>query len=121
MNRSTIGSLELKRKIPAKTKTLIIGRGVVATIYGWALSNAGFNVTHVVRREGLPTTDTLDVLDLRAGFPKHTRASYVPKTVGQISSCAGFGISASAALRKRPCRNARVFIVTKKTGTKIKT
>jgi len=43
-------------------KVLIIGRGVVGTIYGWALSKAGIDVTHVVRKEGLPATDTLDIL-----------------------------------------------------------
>jgi len=51
-------------------KTLIIGRGVVGTIYGWALSKAGIDVTHVVRKEGLPATDTLDLLDLRTGFER---------------------------------------------------
>jgi 2-dehydropantoate 2-reductase len=66
-------------------KVLIIGRGVVGTIYGWALSTAGTDVTHVVRKEGLPATETLDLLDLRAGYPKHTRTTYVPKTVRQIS------------------------------------
>jgi ketopantoate reductase len=58
-------------------KVLIVGRGVVGTIYGWALSNAGIDVTHVVRREALPATDTLDVPDLRAGHPKHVRATHV--------------------------------------------
>jgi ketopantoate reductase len=58
---------------------------VVGTIYGWALSKAGIDVTHVVRKEGLPDTDTLDLLDLRPGYPKNTRVSYAPKTVAQIS------------------------------------
>lgn len=66
-------------------KVLIIGRGVVGTIYGWALSKAGIDVTHVVRTEGLPSTDTLDLLDLRPGYPKNIRLTYAPKTVGQIS------------------------------------
>jgi len=48
-------------------KVLVIGRGVVGTIYGWALSKAGIDVSHVVRKEGLPDTDTLDLLDLRPG------------------------------------------------------
>jgi len=73
-------------------KVLIIGRGVVGTIYGWALSKVGIDVTHVVRKEGLPTTDTLDLLDLRPGYPKNTRATYAPKTVGQISPSDGFDL-----------------------------
>jgi len=63
---------------------------VVGTIYGWALSMAGIDVTHVMRKEGLPATDTLDLLDLRAGYPKHTWKTYAPKTVGQISPSDGF-------------------------------
>jgi 2-dehydropantoate 2-reductase len=66
-------------------RVLIIGRGVVGTIYGWALSKAGIDVTHIVRKEGLPATNTLDLLDLRTGYPRHSRVTYVPKTLGQIS------------------------------------
>jgi 2-dehydropantoate 2-reductase len=73
-------------------KVLIIGRGVVGTIYGWALSKAGMDVTHVVRKEGLPDTDTLDLLDLRPGYSKNTRVTYVPKTVAQISPSDGFDL-----------------------------
>src|SRR5271157_5762177 len=73
-------------------KTLIIGRGVVGTIYGWALSMAGVDVTHVVRKEGLPSTDTLDLLDLRPGYPKNARVTYAAKTVGQISPSDGFDL-----------------------------
>jgi 2-dehydropantoate 2-reductase len=72
-------------------KVLIIGRGVVGTIYGWALSQAGVDVTHVVRRE-LPNTATLDLLDLRPGYPKNTRVTYVPKTVAQIGPADGFDL-----------------------------
>ena len=70
-------------------KVLIIGRGVVGTFYGWALSQAGTDVTHVVRKE-LPATATLDLLDLRPGYPKHLRATYTPKTVWQIGPFDGF-------------------------------
>lgn len=73
-------------------RVLIIGRGVVGTIYGWALSKAGIDVTHVVRKEGLPDTDTLDLLDLRPGCSKHTRVSYAPKAVVQISPSDGFDL-----------------------------
>jgi 2-polyprenyl-6-methoxyphenol hydroxylase-like FAD-dependent oxidoreductase len=63
-------------------KVLIIGRGVAGTIYGWALSKVGIDVTHVVRREGLPDTETLDLLDLRPGHPKHARlGTRLPNTL----------------------------------------
>jgi 2-dehydropantoate 2-reductase len=71
-------------------KILIIGRGVVGTIYGWALSKAGIDVTHVVRKVGLPAAETMDLLDLRTGYPKHTRVTYAPRTVGQVSPSDGF-------------------------------
>ncbi len=73
-------------------KVLIVGRGVVGTIYGWALSQAGIDVTHVVRKDGLPATDTLDLLDLRPGYPKHARVTYAPKTLLQISPADGFDL-----------------------------
>ena len=71
-------------------KILIVGRGVVGTIYGWALSQAGFDVTHVVRKEGLPASVTLDLLDLRAGYAKHRKATYTPKTVTQLEPAGDF-------------------------------
>jgi 2-dehydropantoate 2-reductase len=73
-------------------KVLIIGRGVVGTIYGWALSKAGIDVTHVVRKQGLSDTDTLDLLDLRPGYSKNTRVSYAPKTVTKITPADGFDL-----------------------------
>jgi len=72
-------------------KVLIIGRGVVGTTYGWALSQAGIDVTHVVRKE-LPGTANLDLLDLRPGYQKHARVTYVPKTVTQIGPADGFDL-----------------------------
>lgn len=72
-------------------KVLIVGRGVVGTIYGWALSKAGIDVTHVVRKE-MPESDTLDLLDLRNGYPKNARVIYAPKTVGQIAPADGFDL-----------------------------
>ena len=71
-------------------KVLVIGRGVVGTIYGWALSKAGIDVNHVVRKEGLPDTDTLDLLDLRPECSKSKRVSYAPKAVAQINHSDGF-------------------------------
>jgi 2-dehydropantoate 2-reductase len=74
------------------TKVLIVGRGVVGTIYGWALSQAGIDVTHVVRKDGLAPAVTLDLLDLRPGYAKHARVTYAPKTVLQIAPSDGFDL-----------------------------
>ena len=81
-------------------KVLIIGRGVVGTIYGWALSKAGIDVTHVVRhsvfKPGLPGTVTLDLLDLRPGYPKHARVTYSPKTITEIGLAGSTGSTGPA-------------------------
>ena len=53
-------------------KVLVTGRGVVGTIYGCALSKEGIDVTHVVRKEGLPDTDTLDLRPKRSCSPNRT-------------------------------------------------
>ena len=91
-------------------RVLIIGRGVVGTIYGWALSKVGVDVTHVVRKEGLPETVTLDLLDLRPGYSKHTRVSYVPKTVGQISPSDGFDLVIVATKHYQAAEAVRQYL-----------
>ena len=91
-------------------KTLIIGRGVVGTIYGWALSKAGIDVTHVVRKEGLPSTDTLDLLDLRPGYPKNTRVTYAAKTVGQISPLDDFDLAIVATKHYQAAEAIRQYL-----------
>lgn len=73
-------------------RILIVGRGTVGTIYGWALSNAGLDVTHVVRNAALPAIATLDLLDLRPGYPKHACVTYAPQTVLQIGPADGFDL-----------------------------
>jgi 2-dehydropantoate 2-reductase len=91
-------------------RVLIIGRGVVGTIYGWALSKAGIDVTHVVRKEGPPATETLDLLDLRRGYAKHTRATYAPKTVGQISRFDGFDLMIVATKHYQAVQAIRQYL-----------
>jgi 2-dehydropantoate 2-reductase len=47
---------------------LIIGAGIVGSIYGWSLTNAGHAVTHLVRpgrAEALSDGISMDILDLR--------------------------------------------------------
>lgn len=70
-------------------KSLIVGSGVIGTIYGWALSEAGVDVTHFVRqgkcensRRGL----ALDILDERKGHKKYNTPLYIPRCTESISS-----------------------------------
>src|SRR5262245_24003530 len=63
-------------------KILIVGTGVIGVNYGWALSEAGNEVTHFVRpgkgdRPG--GTIHLDVIDDRKG---HTPAWFAKQTTG---------------------------------------
>jgi len=91
-------------------KVLIIGRGVVGTVYGWALKQAGIDVMHVVRKEGLPDTATLEVLDLRPGYPKNARVTYAPKTVGQIDPSDGFDLAIVATKHYQAAQAIRQYL-----------
>jgi 2-dehydropantoate 2-reductase len=91
-------------------KVLIIGRGVVGTIYGWALSKAGIDVTHVVRKAGLPDSDILDLLDLRPGYSKNMRVSYVSKTVAQIGPADGFELVIVATKHYQAAQAIRQYL-----------
>jgi 2-dehydropantoate 2-reductase len=60
-------------------KVLIIGAGVVGSIFGWALNQGGHDVTHFVRpsraarfTNGMP----VDVIDRRPQHPKHVQQIY---------------------------------------------
>jgi ketopantoate reductase len=60
-------------------KILIIGAGIIGSIYGWALSAVGHKVTHLVRagragalRDGI----SVDILDRRKGQPRRYRGIY---------------------------------------------
>lgn len=68
-------------------KTLIVGTGIIGVIYGWALSQAGIDVTHYVRlgratkfNDGL----TLDVLDERKDHKKYNISKYELKCTEKI-------------------------------------
>ena len=91
-------------------KVLIVGRGIVGTVYGWALSTAGVDTTHVVRREGLPATQSLDLLDLRPGHSKHSRVAYAPKTVRQIGASDGFDLVIVATKHYQAAQAIRQYL-----------
>ena len=73
-------------------KTLIVGTGVIGTIYGWALSEGGVDVTHLVRR-GRPTGQVslrLDVLDERKGHVPNNVTTYRASLIDAVAPDAGF-------------------------------
>jgi ketopantoate reductase len=68
-------------------KTLVIGTGSIGIIYGWALSLAGIDVTHLVRsgrKKMLEKSIPLDVIDSRKGYPKKQDTQYTPCCVENI-------------------------------------
>jgi ketopantoate reductase len=72
-----------------KMKTLVLGTGVIGTIYGWALAEAGIDVTHFVRQGQSASYEkgvTLDLLDERQGHKEKNVTEYVPKCVEAISA-----------------------------------
>src|SRR3972149_2133699 len=74
-------------------KTLIIGTGIIGVIYGWALSKAGVDVTHFVRKdrkEQFKGGITLDLLDERKGHPKNNVAKYALKCVEELAPSDGY-------------------------------
>ena len=74
-------------------KTLIVGTGVIGTIFGWALAEAGIDVTHYIRsgekktyRHGLD----LDLLDERKGHPGKNLAHYDIHCVEEVAPEGGY-------------------------------
>jgi ketopantoate reductase len=76
-------------------QTLIVGTGVIGTIYGWALAEAGVEVTHLVRpgrKAQLGEAFRLDLLDERKGHEKENLAEYTPKVVEELSPSDGYDL-----------------------------
>ncbi len=74
-------------------KTLIVGMGNIGIIHGWALSEAGVDVAHVVRPGKARLYEAgikLDVLDLREGCQGRRQAVYHPRVVDGISPGDGY-------------------------------
>jgi len=70
-------------------KTLVVGTGIIGVIYGWALSEVGVNVTHLVRQgkvDKFKNGATLDMLDERKNHPKYNQSRYALKCVEEIST-----------------------------------
>ncbi|HVN80323.1 MAG TPA: 2-dehydropantoate 2-reductase N-terminal domain-containing protein [Terriglobia bacterium] len=74
-------------------KILIVGTGVIGVIYGWALHQAGVDVTHFVRpgkAVQFPGGLRLDLLDERKGYPPKAVHPYPIRCVDSISSSDGY-------------------------------
>jgi ketopantoate reductase len=74
-------------------KTLIVGTGIIGTLYGWALSEAGIDVTHYVRPGKAAQFQAgvrLDVLDERRGHTKQAITTYLLKCVEEVSPADGY-------------------------------
>jgi len=73
-------------------KTLVVGTGVIGTIYGWALAEAGVEVTHL-GRPGHPTGVVplrLDVLDERKGHVANNVTTYHARLMDAVGPSDGF-------------------------------
>jgi 2-dehydropantoate 2-reductase len=74
---------------------LVVGAGIIGSIYGWALAEGGHHVVHLVRsgraaafRDGLP----LDVFDRRKGHKRNFRGLYRLNAVETLSSTNTFEV-----------------------------
>jgi 2-dehydropantoate 2-reductase len=68
-------------------KTLIIGTGIIGTIYGWALAEANVDVTHYVRpgkKGNLQQGVDLDLLDERKGHIANNQTHYSLHCVEEV-------------------------------------
>jgi ketopantoate reductase len=76
-------------------KILVIGMGNVGVMHGWALSEAGVDVTHAVRKGSLAKHAhdiQMDVMDMRRGAPEKYMAVYRPKVVDEVSPDDGYDL-----------------------------
>ena len=68
-------------------KTLIVGNGVIGTIYSWALAESGVDVTHYIR-PGKKSHDVmevqLDILDERKGHKPNNLTQYIMRCVDVV-------------------------------------
>ncbi len=68
-------------------RVLVIGTGVIGSIYGWALAGCGHDIAHLVRpgraaalRDGFP----VDMCDRRKGHKRRASAWYRPQVVDSV-------------------------------------
>jgi 2-dehydropantoate 2-reductase len=69
-------------------RVLVVGAGIIGSIYGWALAESGHHVVHLVRSgraSGLHDGLTLDMLDRRKGHKRNFRLLYRLHAVETLS------------------------------------
>ena len=70
-------------------KTLVVGAGIIGTTWGWALSNAGLDITHLIRpgnKDRYKDGVLLDILDGRKNHKGENIVQYDLKCVETIST-----------------------------------
>jgi 2-dehydropantoate 2-reductase len=70
-------------------KVMIVGAGVIGTIYGWALSEAGHSVIHFVRpgrSSGFTNGVSIDMMDRRKNHKKWFSGNYAIKVTEVLDS-----------------------------------
>jgi len=74
-------------------RVLVIGAGIIGSIYGWALADGGHDVVHLVRRRrsaALRGGFAIDMLDLRPGRKRHYQGIYKLAAMESVSPADGF-------------------------------
>jgi 2-dehydropantoate 2-reductase len=86
-------SFQFRSVEPHPMHVLVIGAGIIGSIYGWALAESGHRVVHLVRsgrasalRDGL----TLDMLDRRKGHKRNFRGLYRLNAVEALPTAESF-------------------------------
>lgn len=77
-------------------KILVVGTGIIGTIYGWALAESGNEVAHYIRsgkKETLKDGIKIHMLDERKGHRKEASYLYQPKCVEQLSEKEEFDLA----------------------------
>ena len=74
---------------------LIVGTGIIGTIYGWALHEVGIDVTHLFRKkkpeqqaDGLK----IDILDERKGYEKYNQTTYLAQITDRIDTATAYDL-----------------------------
>ncbi len=106
-------------------KVLIVGKGIIGTIYGWALHKAGVDITHFVRKgkaEQFKEGMKIDILDERKGYPKYQKTVYPARCIETIEIPGQYDLvfvpvnayQAEDALKETSelCQDAFFFIMT---------
>lgn len=76
-------------------KTLIVGLGNIGALHGWALSQVGADITHVVRKGSKDKYENgikMDVLDLRGESATTYQTVYYPELTEEISPDDGYDL-----------------------------